>query len=842
MTPSLLITVPIVASTVYLSLLWVVSKHARGAVAVSEFRLLLALLAASSIGSVLWRTGVVWPTSDWALRLIAACDLLVAPTFLAFVAAQHATRWSQWARRYAKVVGVLTIVGTLTGAVNRTALHTGGAPAPLHYLAGYGAVAAALTAYLAAVTYLIAATRDEQDPFERNRRKFVGAASVLIVAGQFTNLVPQLQQLPLDRALNTLAAALIYYSLVRYRLFNAQVFLARSAVIAVSASVTAPLYLVVLQTFTRTTGQVFTPLMFLFGTILVVPAAALDFYLRRFLRDGIDRLFLGGTYIDHRVVGAAFVHRSRGLHSTRLIADLVAEVCQAATESRFTAVLLATPTSQDLQPCSVSGPDADIAARGGIRITNTLLHEIARADVPVTPSHWVTLSRGAGISEADRAEFADYRHCIIQPLVSFDTLVGLIIIGPSAYHSAFTLADLDIVSTVADQAGVAMENARLFEQLQSHAQTDFLTGLPNHRHLQDLFSESLTEAEATNTPFSVAMVDVDNFKLLNDTHGHLAGDEALRAIAALLRSSVRAVDVVGRYGGDEFLFILPGIAQGEARDVLARIMRVARRTTLATQGATATEHLPLRLSWGLATYPTDGGTARELISAADSDLRRRRYVRRRSGGITTASPSIRNFVETDPRRARIAAGLLDLLDARDPYTTEHSQQVAALSLLMADELRLSEEKRHTLWLGALLHDIGKLTVPEAILRKPGLLDADEWAQIRMHPRNGKDLLSALLADDPIIEIIMHHHERFDGSGYPDGLSGERIPLLVRAVSVADAYSAMVHDRPYRKGLSQQEALAELQRAASTQFDPAVVSAFVRALGAESARTQDARAG
>lgn len=840
---SVLIAIPLAAGVIYLALIRFVSRHAHRSTALAEFRLFLGLLACSSIGSVLWRLSGSSPASEWALRVVDTFDLLVAPTFLTFVAAQYHTRWARRTRQYASFVGGVATVGAVSGAVNRAVLHIGSPPALVDYVAGYGAVAGALSAYIVAAVYLVAATRRERDPFERNRRKYVGVASVLIVSGQLTNLVPALQQLPLDRGLNTLAALLIFYSLVRYRLFDADVVLTRSIVVGFSAVVVTPLYLAALFGVATVTGQVFTPLMFVLGIALVVPASAFDHYLRGTVRDFVDRLFLGRRYIDYRDAGAEFVRRSRHLHSTQLIADLVCDVSQAATESRFTAIFL-SEADQDLRLFSIAGPDPRIVSQPPIEVTNALMRAIVLDGTTVTPLRQLDLIAQADVSAEDAAKLEAYRDCVIQPVLSFGSLLGLIVVGPGVYDQVLPLASVDFLRFVAEQAGIAFENARLFEQVQSHAETDFLTGLPNHRHLQDLFASTLADAEAHGTPFSVAMIDIDNFKLLNDTHGHLAGDEALRSIAAMLRSSVRAMDIVGRYGGDEFLFILPGVDQAGARELLARVMRIMRRTTLSASSQwSAAERLPLRFSWGMATYPENGRSARPLISAADSDLRRRRYVRRRSGSIGTVNLSVREFANRDPRRARIAAGLLDLLDVRDPYTTEHSQQVAALSLLMADELRLPEQRRETLWLGALLHDIGKITVREEILRKPGILASTEWTEIRQHPLTGAELLTAVLGDDPIVEIVVGHHERFDGGGYPRGLRGDGIPLLVRAVSVADAFSAMVHDRPYRKGLSQDEAVTELRRCAGAQFDPEMVELFVRAIRADDAASRrDRRAG
>jgi putative nucleotidyltransferase with HDIG domain len=302
-----------------------------------------------------------------------------------------------------------------------------------------------------------------------------------------------------------------------------------------------------------------------------------------------------------------------------------------------------------------------------------------------------------------------------------------------------------------------------------------------------------------------------------------------------MRGSIREDDLIGRYGGDEFLCILPGLDEAGAADLMSRVARVVRRTplTVADGDLTASSRLPARISWGVAAYPRDAQTARNLTSIADSRLMQSRVERNRSGQVNAERPSIAGLLEQDPEKVRIASSLLDLINAKDPYTSEHSQQIASFALLVANELGLPERERHALWLGSLLHDVGKLGTPADVLRKPGRLTPEEWTSMRQHPLMGESIVRGLLDMPEVTHIVGGHHERWDGSGYPRGLAGDEIPPLVRLVSVADTFSAMVHDRPYRRGLGWPEAAEELRRSGGTQLDPKAVETFIRALGIDS---------
>jgi diguanylate cyclase (GGDEF)-like protein len=322
---------------------------------------------------------------------------------------------------------------------------------------------------------------------------------------------------------------------------------------------------------------------------------------------------------------------------------------------------------------------------------------------------------------------------------------------------------------------------------------------------------------------AVLLLDLNNFKLFNDTHGHLVGDQVLKTTAALLSRLCRATDVVGRYGGDEFVVICPDTDATGARELATRIHEELAATTVQGTGG---ERLPLSGSIGLAVYPDGAASQHELLARADMNM----YDAKAQGG-----PAIVGCEVEEESRQEYAGGfsaldaLVTAVDKRDYYTRRHSEDVTEYSLMIAEQLGLSQDTMRTLRLAGLLHDLGKIAIPDAILRKPSALTDEEYELMKQHPVYGWLIVSAIPSLSETLPAIRHHHERYDGRGYPDGLAGEEIPLLGRLMAVADAYSAMTTDRPYRKGMPPLDAIEQLREGCGTQFDPHMVEAFLHAL-------------
>jgi diguanylate cyclase (GGDEF)-like protein len=370
-------------------------------------------------------------------------------------------------------------------------------------------------------------------------------------------------------------------------------------------------------------------------------------------------------------------------------------------------------------------------------------------------------------------------------------------------------------------AGASRLLARQNRLLRERSVRDALTGLANHGFLLEELDRFLTRS---NPSGAVALLDIDNFRLLNAGHGHRAGDEALRRVAAVLTAVARPGQLYGRFGPDEFLLACFADDQDSLMRTLAALTAALAEVDLHFAGS---ERLPLSVSAGVARVPRDGHRALELLSVAEAAL----LEAKTSGGQVTkvADQATIGSLAAQNTVFGVFEGLLVTVDTKDHYTRAHSEDVTGYALFLADVLSLSDEERRLLRLAGLLHDIGKIGIPDGILRKPAPLTGEEYDIVKQHVALGDAIVGAVPQLAEVRAGVRHHHERWDGTGYLDGLQGHEIPRLARILAVADAYSAMTTTRPYRKALSSDEALARVAQAAGSQLDPELAMAFVTAM-------------
>ena len=385
-------------------------------------------------------------------------------------------------------------------------------------------------------------------------------------------------------------------------------------------------------------------------------------------------------------------------------------------------------------------------------------------------------------------------------------------------------------------ANAVNEIAAALVDTHDRATVDRLTGVANRQSLLAALFAEAERASRYGRPLSVAFVDIDHFKAVNDTYGHAVGDIVLRGVAQAIAANLRTSDMIGRYGGEEFMLILTETNIEEGAALTEKLRTLVQRQRFAIEGA---GDIAVTISIGIA-----GGSG--------SQLRMDTLVRDADAAMYSAKSLGRNqtyvFAEPDddarvPRapisaagraraveigqRARDAsmAALTSVLDPLPHYRGQPSALIASIVVSIARQLQLSDAEIDRLRVAALLHDVGKIAVPEEILEKPSALTSAEWRTVVQHPRIGQVILEQAAALKDAVPIILHHHERYAGHGYPFGLRASEIPLGARIVAIADAYDAMTNDRPYKRAISHDQAIAELRRHSGTQFDPELVDLF-----------------
>ncbi len=440
---------------------------------------------------------------------------------------------------------------------------------------------------------------------------------------------------------------------------------------------------------------------------------------------------------------------------------------------------------------------------------------------------------------------------VIVPMISVNKCIGVMLVGQNISN-----INTNLVKFFANYMGMFIHNLQLLEQTSKYANTDTLTSLYNHRGFQEVLANELSKASDSNTPLSVVMFDVNNISKINRELGHAKGDEVIKTIAEKIKQNIRANDSAGRYGGDEIAVIMPNTNTKDAK-------YLAEYITYCLSCCFVDDVGPIKVSVGISTYPECTIYQEKLLILAEQAMfisQAKGYKEGMSAIVSSSDfnfwddVALNSFAEVLAKRhaqiginfeeelvhkfnheeiinhnhlMEMVTSLAGAIDAKDPYTKGHSTSVSRYAEALARAVNLPEHEVERIKIGAMLHDVGKIGIPESVLKKPGKLTDEEWEIMKQHPLIGAEkVLAPNEALRDLIPIVKYHHERLDGNGYPEHLKGNQIPLAARIVSIADAYHALVSDRPYRKGMPIEKACAILREGAGIQWDSDLVRQFI----------------
>jgi len=670
------------------------------------------------------------------------------------------------------------------------------------------------------------------NPEERNRIAYLFlGTSFIIASGIITQIIP-VRNFTVDHIGQIISAIVLTYVLVREQPADFELSIKSGVITAGIALFLFDFFMILNNNLNPILHTYLTGEQYLAIILALAFALALVFNpLRRVLEEYADRLLYGKRY-DYRQALLNFASKMNRIAEMPELAHAMLRPLASALSSSQVSLLLNVEGYYQTLYAERKNPEEPVVSMS-FREDGPIIEWLEREDAPLYRETIISLPEFEALWKQER-DFLDTAHIdLLYPIKTKQKMVAVLGLSQKQPPGMYAQDDIDLVRAISGEAAVVIENALLYAEAKDRANTDELTGLFNHRYFYECLEREIDRCSRFGSIFSLIMMDIDGFKKYNDIYGHLAGDEVLSQTGKMIQQVVRKVDMGFRYGGDEFSILLPETPVQGAKK-LGEILRLEMETSTSTQGT------PISCSLGISSWPADGMAREDIIQSVDTAL----YYSKQNGKnqaclacnltgadvLTTNSQSKRQS-----HKASLDAiyALAATVDAKDSYTYGHSKKVSKYAANMGEVIGYSSESIERIRAVGLLHDIGKIGIADNILNKPGYLTAEDFEPIRAHPDKGIAILKNVDSLRDCLPGVRYHHEHYDGTGYPDGLKGDDIPLDARIIAIADAYDAMTSRRPYRQlKASQEHAIEELQRCAGTQFDPKIVHVFVNLLRSE----------
>ncbi|GAB6087649.1 diguanylate cyclase [Alkaliphilus crotonatoxidans] len=724
------------------------------------------------------------------------------------------------------ISGALLIIGNFSGFITAEAYVERNY---FYYTLGPGASLMALWSLsylLLAFINIINKVKSKEIPIARVKLILMGSG--LMIFGGLLNLFPSLGRYPLDILLNTFNAFFIAYSIYRYRFLEIKLIVKKGMAYSLYTLSLTGAYIIAIfgvqQIFIMLLGDTS-----MFSTLVIAVILALVFQpVKDIIQKWIDRLFYKES-LNHQIILRDFSKIINNQLDLEELTDSLLKALQRGLKPRKIHLLLRQGKDEYVlfNPTAREDWMQDIKYNGNHPIIQWFL----QGKSLLTLAEIENLPYFTGLWRTEKKQLYRMETELIVAIKLRETLIGLIILSDKMGGEAYSHGEMDFLFTLVNNAAVVIENAKLYEEAKRQAITDGLTKLYNHRYFHEVLGQYIKGK--TWKTFSVAMIDVDLFKLYNDLYGHSAGDRALAKIAEVLREATGEEDIIARYGGEEFAIILPNIDADKSLKAIETIRRAVENKFYSAEYINEF----LTVSIGVASYPRDGSTPEEILDCADKAMYAAKqngrnqcmiYARHQESQLLQHNDEL-EIMQDSIKSAYFSAiyALAATIDAKDHYTYGHSENVSRYSVALGRAAGFTEEQIDIVRSAGLLHDIGKIGVPEAILTKTTPLTPEEFEIMKKHVDISITIIKHVPNLVKMIPAIMCHHERFDGKGYPRGIKGESIPIEGRCLAIVDAFDAMTTDRPYRKALSIKEALGELEGNSGTQFDPELTKIFIR---------------
>ncbi|MEQ8201184.1 MAG: diguanylate cyclase [Syntrophomonadaceae bacterium] len=683
--------------------------------------------------------------------------------------------------------------------------------------------------FLIIIAVIVRVSRGKQSgKISYSQIKLIVFGALIMFVGSLLNLVPAIGKYPVDILATFVNAILIVVAIYKYRMLELRFVVTKGLIYSAFAILLTVAYVYMVVTVYK---YISTQNNELIPYITALSALVIAFLFQPLYKQTgkmVDKLFHRAEYMRRQALRNFSMIISNNL-DLRNIADLLIDSVQQAIRANNVLLFMKNEEKGHYHvfhnTAQIFRPDLNIPADNPIVLWFESDHSsLSRAEMhslPFFKSMW----------DKEKRTLDELGIEVIIPIKSRSEVIGLLMLTRKNSNTAYNVEDVDLLTYLGASTGVALDNARLYSRSQSEAMTDSLTKLHNHRYFYRALEE---EVEKLGTgELSLLMIDLDLFKLFNDLYGHVEGDNALETVASILTRNVGSKGIVCRYGGEEFTVLLPRCDTKMAYDLAEKIRIDIEKTFFSMNDVTQRF---LTASVGVCTYPYAAPNTDELLKRADIAM----YTAKNSGKnktviytpeIRLTEPSMQGMMSTSgPMKPNFAATIYALtaaIDAKDHYTFGHSQKVAEYATLLASKLSLDKSHVELIQEAALLHDIGKIGIPEHILTKTGRLTNEEFDIVKQHVEMSITIIKHLPSMNHVIPAVIGHHERWDGKGYPRGLRCENIPLAARCLAIADAFDAMTSNRPYRNSLTVNAALGEIENNVGTQFDPLLANIFVK---------------
>ena len=649
---------------------------------------------------------------------------------------------------------------------------------------------------------------------------------VLMFSGNLALLIPAVRGFPIDILCSLINAGLMFYALTKRRLFRLKM-LASEAVCYGTALIAAvllfynlsPRILSILKTnFPMIDSNDLTLVL-----IVIFLVIALIFMI-------LWKIFINAVFIkDDRMRQECLQQFSMKVSKSLRIRDICEETVKAIKYgTEIESVYICMQEKKDGSYTAFYTDNPLTVNSYSIRADSPVITQLQQSDEGLFLKEFCYTVAYKAMWDSEKKMLADLGIEYIQPLKEQNELVGMILFSNKNSKNRITSAEVAFLALLASVASIAIKNSVLYERAYKEAITDELTGLYNRKHFNEKMQELFEECREST--LVLALINVDNFKLYNQLYGMAEGDRALQRIAVVLRASVGGNGFVARYSGKEFAVLLPHY------DVLAAkklIEAVSRQIYNLNTGNREYAIKRITISAGISAYPYGATSPKELMDNVDLSV----YNAKRSGKnsirvFDTTINGVKKMEESNTPKhiyqeyESTVFALTAAIDTKDHYTFSHSNNVAYYATSIAEALDMNMDTVEVIRQAALLHDVGKIGIPENILNKPGRLTDKEYDVVKGHVEASIGIIKHLPSLDYVIPAVIGHHERYDGKGYPRGLSGEDIPITARILCVADSFDAMVSRRSYKPAMPLEKAEHILWAESGKQFDPNIVEVFL----------------